>query len=114
MILFLSRVWRFLGHFSRSISMLHFRCEQCEVEFDSEPDGTGYEQAPCPKCGSLSMTVEYLKSEKRAFQFSLRTFLIVLFIIAVLIACCLPIWHRHGDIGGFMHGHPIWEWGHVH
>lgn len=39
----------------------------------------------------------------------------VLVFLAILIAIfSLPFWHRHGDIGGMMHGHPIWGGGHIH
>jgi len=94
--------------------ILNFRCEYCELDFDSEPDGTGYEQVRCPKCDHFCMTIEYLENEKRPIRFSLRTYFIVLIVGSVLALCLLPIWHRHGDVGGAMHGHPIWDVGHVH
>ncbi len=91
--------------------MLNFRCEHCDLDFDSEPDGTGYDQARCPKCGYFCMTIKYLESEKRSHQFSLRSFMIVLIVGATLFLCCLPIWNRHGGLGGEIHGHSIWDLG---
>lgn len=47
--------------------------------------------------------------------FRLRSVRIALVVIAILMAIfSLPIWHHHGDIGGLMHGHPIWDGGHIH
>lgn len=43
---------------------LSFLCESCELTFASEPDGTGYEQARCPQCGYLCMTVDFVKQER--------------------------------------------------
>jgi hypothetical protein len=34
--------------------------------------------------------------------------------VAVATCFCLPVWHRHGDFAGQMHGHPIWVDEHVH
>lgn len=39
--------------------MLEFYCCDCEKIFESEPDGTGYEQAPCPDCQRTCMTSEF-------------------------------------------------------
>ncbi len=39
--------------------MLEFYCCDCELIFEAEPDGTGYEQAPCPTCQQISMTSEF-------------------------------------------------------
>ncbi len=41
-----------------------------------------------------------------------RTVLVFLAILIVIFT--LPIWHRHGGIGGMMHGHPICGGGHIH
>ncbi|MEM9410671.1 MAG: hypothetical protein AAGA30_06130 [Planctomycetota bacterium] len=38
---------------------LEFYCCDCELLFESEPDGTGYEQALCPKCPQICMTSEF-------------------------------------------------------
>lgn len=47
--------------------------------------------------------------------FRRRDIRIVFVILVILIAIfSLPIWHRHGDIGGMMHGHPLWDGGHIH
>lgn len=35
---------------------IQFYCAVCEDFFMSVRDGTGFEQAPCPKCGDLSNT----------------------------------------------------------
>jgi hypothetical protein len=42
---------------------LQFYCEDCELEFQSAPDGTGFEQAACPACGYVCMTVEFHEQE---------------------------------------------------
>ena len=61
------------------------------------------------------MTTNKWDDKQRPFQFSLRTLIIVLIITsALMIACCLPIWHRHSDLRGQMHGHPIWGFNHYH
>lgn len=44
--------------------MLLFYCRECEATFESEPDGTGYEQAPCPACGDICLTVQFEKEEQ--------------------------------------------------
>ena len=36
-----------------------FYCAVCEEAFWSRRDGTGFDQAPCPKCGDLSNTPEF-------------------------------------------------------
>lgn len=41
------------------MAMLEFYCCDCHRIFESEPDGTGYEQAPCPQCESVCMTAEF-------------------------------------------------------
>ena len=41
------------------MAMTEFYCCDCEKNFDSEPDGTGYEQAPCPECKQTCMTAEF-------------------------------------------------------
>ena len=46
-------------------SELQFYCEDCELNFESEPDGTGYEQAPCPSCGDVCMTVAFHEEERQ-------------------------------------------------
>jgi len=44
--------------------MLRFYCRDCQATFESEPDGTGYEQAPCPACGDICMTVQFEQEEQ--------------------------------------------------
>ena len=39
--------------------ILEFYCCDCDKLFESEPDGTGYEQAPCPICTQVCMTAEF-------------------------------------------------------
>jgi hypothetical protein len=39
--------------------MIEFYCCDCRFNFHSEPDGTGYAQAVCPKCQQLCMTAEF-------------------------------------------------------
>lgn len=47
--------------------------------------------------------------------FRRRDVRIVLILLTMLIVVfSLPIWHRHGDIAGKMHGHAIWDGGHIH
>ncbi len=41
------------------MAVLEFYCCDCEHLFESEPDGTGYEQSPCPKCQQIAMTAEF-------------------------------------------------------
>ena len=47
---------------------LQFYCTDCEKDFESEPDGTGYEQAPCPSCNELCMTMQFYEEEKERHQ----------------------------------------------
>ena len=35
---------------------MEFYCCDCQLIFDAQPDGSGYEQAPCPQCQQISMT----------------------------------------------------------
>ena len=39
--------------------LMEFYCFDCDKIFESEPDGTGYEQAPCPLCEQICMTSEF-------------------------------------------------------
>ena len=48
--------------------MLRFYCRDCETTYESEPDGTGYDQAPCPTCGTICLTVEFEKEEQERHQ----------------------------------------------
>ena len=41
------------------MAQMEFYCCDCELVFESEPDGTGYDQAPCPQCNHVSMTSEF-------------------------------------------------------
>jgi hypothetical protein len=50
--------------------MLRFCCRECKVTFESQPDDTGYEQAPCPKCGELCLTVQFEQEEQQRNRFS--------------------------------------------
>ena len=48
------------------MAIIEFYCCDCSHLFESEPDGTGYEQAPCPKCTLVCMTSEFEgKSSKK-------------------------------------------------
>ncbi len=38
---------------------LEFYCCDCHNVFVSQPDGTGFEQAPCPQCSLICMTSEF-------------------------------------------------------
>ena len=51
-----------------------FYCVVCDDFFESERDGTGYHQAPCPTCGDLSNSAHFhvgemqrLKDDKSKF-----------------------------------------------
>jgi hypothetical protein len=48
--------------------MLLFYCRDCENTFESEPDGTGYEQAPCSTCGDICLTVAFEKEEQERHE----------------------------------------------
>ena len=41
------------------MAKMEFYCCDCEKNCDSEPDSTGYEQAPCPECKQTCMTAEF-------------------------------------------------------
>ena len=43
---------------------LNFFCRDCDTIFVAQPDGTGYEQAPCPTCERLCLTVEFEREEQ--------------------------------------------------
>ena len=45
--------------------ILLFYCRDCETTFHSQPDGTGYDQTPCPACGEVCMTVEFEREEQK-------------------------------------------------
>jgi len=51
-----------------------------------------------------------LRNDKRHAIFMV----ILLIALPVGAVCWLPIWHRHPGLNGMMHGHPIWDWGHIH
>lgn len=55
------------------MAKLEFYCCDCELIFESEPDGTGYDQAPCTKCQQIAMTSEFegksTKEEKKEARF---------------------------------------------
>ena len=44
-------------------SLLQFVCHECHIVFQALPDDTGYEQAPCPHCNYVCMTVEFERGE---------------------------------------------------
>ena len=44
---------------------LQFYCVVCEEFFFACRDDTGYDQAPCPKCGDLSNTPDFHVDSKR-------------------------------------------------
>ncbi len=60
-----------------------------------------------------ALSAEPDQSHRRS-QFSLSQKLLLGILLVVAITFCLPIWHRHGDFAGQMHGHPIWVGEHVH
>lgn len=41
------------------MATMEFYCCDCQLIFESEPDGTGYDQAPCPQCQQICMTSEF-------------------------------------------------------
>lgn len=41
------------------MAIIEFYCCDCEHHFKTEPDGSGYDQAPCPKCKLVCMTSEF-------------------------------------------------------
>ncbi len=55
------------------MAVLEFYCCDCDRLFESEPDSTGYEQAPCPYCEQICMTSEFegksSKNEEKAERF---------------------------------------------
>ncbi len=52
------------GAHNEPTRQLRFYCRDCEVVFDAIPDGTGYEQAPCPACREICLTVEFEREEQ--------------------------------------------------
>lgn len=50
---------------SKSEDRQAFYCRDCEVTFDGIPDGTGYDQTVCPRCGRSCLTVEFEREEQR-------------------------------------------------
>lgn len=49
---------------SGSGRQLRFYCRDCCAAFDAAPDGSGYEQAPCPACGEMCLTVQFEREER--------------------------------------------------
>ncbi len=45
--------------------LLQFYCRDCEMVFEAAPDGTGYEQTPCPACCEMCLTVEFERQEQQ-------------------------------------------------
>lgn len=43
--------------------ILEFYCAVCEELFRSLRDSSGHDQAPCPKCGDISNTMEFYGGE---------------------------------------------------
>ena len=43
---------------------LTFYCRDCDIVFESPPDGTGYEQVKCPNCDGMCMTVAFEQQER--------------------------------------------------
>lgn len=81
--------------------MLSFHCEQCEIDFESEPDASGYEQAACPRCRELAMTHAFLAAERERnrlpTRFSLRTMLYLAAVVAVILASATNAQGNRGD-----------------
>ncbi len=44
---------------------LSFYCRDCRAVFDAAPDGSGYEQTPCPACGEMCLTVQFEREEQQ-------------------------------------------------
>ena len=47
------------------MTQLEFYCRDCESTFRSAPDGSGYDQAPCPACREVCMTVQFEAEEQQ-------------------------------------------------
>ena len=54
------------------MAIMEFYCCDCELIFESEPDDTGYEQAPCPKCQRICMTSEFEGKSTKEDQSAIR------------------------------------------
>lgn len=99
--------------------MLKCRCEHCGVDFEAMPDGTGYEQAPCPSCGYLCMTLEFLEQERQRHgltlpwltvpQFTLRTLLLAVTLLAVFLGMSLATrsYFCSVVVDGYVYGFPF-------
>lgn len=49
-----------------SARILEFHCDDCDLDFSAPPDGTGYDQAPCPQCQYVCISKDLIESD-RAF-----------------------------------------------
>ena len=62
------------------MSVLEFYCCDCELLFESVLDGTGYEQAPCPKCQQICMTSEFEGKSSKKDESKIRFVMIAEFV----------------------------------
>lgn len=68
-------------------SVMTFRCDHCDLDFASKPDGTGYDQAPCPSCGQLCVTLEFIEQEARRNRLPIPKFTLCTLMLAVAVGC---------------------------
>lgn len=80
---------------------LRFFCVVCNENFVSQRDNTGYDQAPCPKCGDLSTTDEFDAGENVRTQRQVNAgWYWIIYILAMLVTSGLGwvmlngIWKR--------------------
>lgn len=66
---------------------IRFFCVPCENYFKSCRDGTGFDQAPCPKCGDLSNTPGFHSGEQMRDQDagSIAGILLLKFVLGLLV-----------------------------
>lgn len=62
------------------MATLEFYCCDCKRIFESEPDGTGFEQAPCPQCRLVCMTSEFEGKGTRKVASKLRFVVVAEFV----------------------------------
>ncbi len=61
------------------VADLEFHCCDCELTFESVPDGTGYAQSECPQCQQICMTAEFEGKSTKALESSQRFIIIAEF-----------------------------------
>ncbi len=94
--------------------MLTFQCDGCDLDFDSEPDGTGYDQALCPTCGQLCVTRDFIEEQRRRNRlpiprFTLRTLLLVVMVASVFLGISVASRSLYCETGndGYIYGFPF-------